>query len=124
MARGLEVSIQSPAPPFLPANYLNLNVCQDRHPYTDFDYLSHSMGGFGFSAQLSTWPDSARKKLTEIISGFKHIRRLLLQDYHGPKHFPHTKEDPVTVHFGEWTERLTFEFDPPNARCVRANESA
>ncbi|MAE60766.1 MAG: hypothetical protein CMJ49_05345 [Planctomycetaceae bacterium] len=102
----------------LPANYLNTNMCQSRHDYSDLDYLSHSMGGFGLSGRISAWPASARRKLADAVARFKRIRPLLLEDYDRPTaHMQHAR-DPVTVGFGHGRRSVVFEFDPPRAKCV------
>ena len=107
---------------FLPAIYLNTNLAQDRHDYDEMDYLSYSMGAFGISAPISTWPQSAKRKLADAIARYKRIRPMLLEDYHRPSVLPATARGPVSASFGDGRRRLTFDFHPPQAQCIEPGE--
>ena len=102
----------------LPANYLNTNVCQFRHDYSDLDYLSHSMGGFGLSGRISEWPATAKRKLAAAVARFKRIRPTLLDDYDRPTTVMQHARDPVTAGFGRGARKVVFEFTPPKAKCI------
>jgi alpha-galactosidase len=43
----------------LPGNYANTNLCQPRHDFSEYDFLSHSAGSFGYSGRL--WEASGRR---------------------------------------------------------------
>jgi alpha-galactosidase len=65
----------------LPGSYANTNLSQHRHDFTDYDYLSHGCGPFGYSGRLWEMPSADLRRYAEAVARFKGYRRRLLGDY-------------------------------------------
>lgn len=100
----------------LPGNYANTNLCQWRHDYTDYDYLSHGAGGFGYSGAL--WEASREDfaRYAEAVSRFKDYRHILMGDYHRLADRPASPDDYSGMLFEEDGEQAVMEFNLPGAR--------
>lgn len=99
----------------LPGNYANTNLCQDRHDFTDYDYLSHGAGGFGYSGRI--WEASKKDfdRYRAAVARFKNYRHLLLGDYNRKTGQAHRADDHVQVSFTDGRGSVTMEFNPPGA---------
>ena len=58
----------------LPGNYANTNICQQRHDFTTYDYLSHAAGGFGYSGKLWEAPAADFERYRAAVEDFKAYR--------------------------------------------------
>lgn len=85
----------------LPGNYANTNLCQWRHDFTDYDYLSHSSGSFGYSGRLWEATDAQHRSYADAIKRYKAFRHLLLGDYRFELADP---EDPNGHEVHTWTD--------------------
>lgn len=85
----------------LPGNYANTNLCQPRHDFTDYDYLSHSCGPFGYSGRLWEATDAQLRGYAAAIKNHKEFRHLLLGDYRFELADP---EDPTAHEVHTWTD--------------------
>jgi len=65
----------------LPGNYANTNLCQFRHNYTDYDFLSHGAGGFGYSGKIWEAPRADFERYVAAVARYKGYRHLLMGDY-------------------------------------------
>ena len=97
----------------LPGNYANTNLCQFRHDFTDYDYLSHGMGSFGYSGRLWEAPTADFARLADAVTRFKSYRHILTGDYHRPTGQPAKATDYSKVVFQNGQEGLEFEFNLP-----------
>jgi alpha-galactosidase len=105
----------------LPGNYTNTNLCQERHDFTDYDYLSHMAGAFGYSGRIWEAPPEARARLADAVRRFKAFRPLLLGDYYRPTGPPQRVDDYAKVIFREAEgaqeqpspRQVMLEFNPP-----------
>lgn len=97
----------------LPGNYANTNLCQKRHDYTDYDFLSHGAGGFGYSGRLWEAPKADFERYRQAVKRFKSFRHLLLGDYHRPTGQPRQADEHAKVVFGDGGRSVTMEFNPP-----------
>jgi alpha-galactosidase len=105
----------------LPGNYANTNLCQERHDFTDYDYLSHMAGAFGYSGRIWEAPPEARARLADAVRRFKAFRPLLLGDYYRPTGPPQRVDDYAKVIFREAEgaqeqpspRQVMLEFNPP-----------
>lgn len=95
----------------LPGSYANTNLCQNRHDFTDYDYLSHGAGGFGYSGKIWEAPPDELKRLTAAVARFKEYRPLLLGDYSRPTGQPARTSDYAKVVFEENGAAVTMEFN-------------
>lgn len=100
----------------LPGNYANTNLCQKRHDYTDYDFLSHCAGGFGYSGRLWEAPKADFERYREAVKRFKSFRHLLLGDYHRPTGQPQRPDDHARVEFVDAGQSLEMEFNAPGRR--------
>jgi len=97
----------------LPGNYANTNLCQCRHDFTEYDFLSHSAGGFGYSGRLWEAPRTDFERYRAAVERFKSLRPLLLGDYHRPTGQPRRADQYARVEFADAGQTLVFEFNPP-----------
>jgi len=97
----------------LPGNYANTNLCQRRHDYTEYDFLSHSAGGFGYSGRLWEAPKADFERYRAAVARFKSFRHLLLGDYHRPTGQPRRADEFARVEFVDNGRTLTLEFNMP-----------
>ncbi|MBI4551354.1 MAG: alpha-galactosidase [Candidatus Latescibacteria bacterium] len=97
----------------LPGNYANTNLCQKRHNFTEYDFLSHAAGGFGYSGRLWEAPAEDFTRFADAVRRFKQFRPLLLGDYHRPTGPPARAIDHATVVFSDAGRSVTMEFNPP-----------
>ena len=108
----------------LPGTYPNTNICQARHDFTDYDYLSHGAGGFGYSGRLWEAPKGEFDRNRASVARFKRYRPLLLGDYHRTTGQPQRAEDYVQVVFSDGSGSVKLELNPPGAprqaRCIMA----
>ncbi len=108
----------------LPGVYANTNLCQDRHDYTDYDFLSHGSGGFGYSGRLWEAPPQDFERYRAAVARFKRYRHLLLGDYHRPTGQPRRADELARVVFTDGRGSVAMEFNPPGhpreARCTIA----
>ena len=96
----------------LPGNYANTNLCQNRHDFTDYDYLSHGIGGFGFSGKLWEMPTHAFEEFAAAVRRFKEYRPLLMGEYSRPTGQPRRATDYAEVMFTEGPQTLIVTFNP------------
>lgn len=111
----------------LPGNYANTNLCQPRHDFSDYDYLSHATGGFGYSGALSQAPPEHFDRFAAAVARYKEYRPLLLGDYARPTGQPRRADDYAKVVFSDGSESLTIEYNhdgPGSARVERNSEPA
>lgn len=98
----------------LPGNYANTNLCQNRYDFTDYDYLSHGIGGFGYSGKLWEMPPKAFEQYAAAIRRFKTYRPLLMGDYARPTGQPRQATDYAEVVFKEGAQTLVVQYNPDN----------
>lgn len=105
----------------LPGNYANTNLCQGRHDFTEYDFLSHSCGGFGYSGRLWEAPENDFKRYKTAVARFKSIRHLLLGDYTRETGQPTSATEYAKVEFSDGRESVTMEYNMPgqprSAQC-------
>ncbi|MFK4492289.1 glycoside hydrolase family 36 protein [Bradyrhizobium sp. USDA 336] len=106
----------------LPGNYASTNLCQPRHDFTAYDYLSHSCGPFGYSGRLWEATDAQLRGYAEALKSYKGFRHLLLGDYRFEIADP---EDPTAREMHTWTDggqQLVIEVNgasgPRTARAI------
>lgn len=105
----------------LPGNYANTNLCQPRHDFTDYDYLSHGAGGLGYSGRLSEAPPEDFRRFTAAVARFKEYRHLLLGEYARPTGQPRRADDHALVRFSDGGQVVEIEVNhdgPGSARHV------
>lgn len=105
----------------LPGNYANTNLCQPRHDFTDYDFLSHGCGSFGYSGRL--WEGSADDlcRYAEAVSRFKGYRHLLLGDYSFELDDPENRFGHEVHRWRDGGRELVIEFNGPDgARTASA----
>lgn len=95
----------------LPGNYANTNICQDRHNYTTYDYLSHAAGGFGYSGKLWEAPTADFERYRAAVAEFKTYRSILLGDYQRPTGQPSSADEYAQVIFSDGGRSVTMEFN-------------
>jgi alpha-galactosidase len=95
----------------LPGNYANTNLCQNRHDFSDYDYLSHGAGGFGYSGKIWEAPPTELAQLTAAVQRFKDYRGVLLGDYVRPTGQPMGATDYAKVMFEDNGAGVTMEFN-------------
>jgi alpha-galactosidase len=95
----------------LPGNYANMNLCQARHDFTDYDFLSHGAGGFGYSGKLWEAPPADFARYAAAVQRFKAYRHLLLADYARPTGQPSSAHEYAKVIFSDGREAVTMEFN-------------
>ncbi len=103
----------------LPGNYPNTNLCQKRHDFTDYDFLSHSAGGFGYSGRLHEAPKEDFIRYRDAVARFKQFRHHLLEDYHRPTGCPRRADEYARVLFGDFEMEFNLPGQPRSARCGR-----
>jgi hypothetical protein len=96
----------------LPGIYANTNLCQHRFDYSDYDYLSHGGGSFGFSGRLWEASRSDFEQFAAAVARFKTYRHLLAGDYHRPTGNPQRRTDYANVRWSNGEEVLEMEFNP------------
>jgi hypothetical protein len=107
----------------LPGNYPNTNLCQKRHDFTDYDFLSHACGGFGYSGRLWEAPSDDFARFAQAVRRFKEFRHLLLGDYHRPTGQPARAADYSEVVFSDAGRTLRMEFNVGGRRHATATQS-
>jgi alpha-galactosidase len=95
----------------MPGNYANTNLCQFRHNYTDYDFLSHGAGGFGYSGKIWEAPRADFERYVNSVTRFKGYRHLLLGDYSRPTGQPSRADDYAKVVFSDGQDRVAMEFN-------------
>lgn len=103
----------------LPGNYANTNLCQPRHDFTDYDYLSHGTGGLGYSGRLSEAPPEEFARFAAAVERFKGYRELLLGDYERPTGQPRRADERAVVRFRDGGSILAVEFNDDGAGSAR-----
>lgn len=103
----------------LPGNYANTNLCQFRHNYTDYDFLSHGAGGFGYSGKIWEAPRADFERYTKAVERFKGYRHLLMGDYSRPTGQPSRADEHAVVTFSEGQEAITLEFNQDGPGTAR-----
>lgn len=103
----------------LPGNYANTNLCQPRHDFSDYDFLSHATGGFGYSGRLWEAPAEDLERITRAIADFRSYRHLLLGDYERTTGRAMRADDYECVTFTDGGERLTVEYNHDGRRTAR-----
>jgi alpha-galactosidase len=95
----------------LPGIYANTNLAQRRFDYSEYDYLSHGAGSFGFSGRL--WEASAGEleRLSDVVRRFKRYRHLLAGDYARPTGNPHSASDVAEVSWSDGLESVEMAFN-------------
>jgi len=97
----------------LPGIYANTNLCQNRHDFTDYDYLSHGAGALGYCGRL--W-EATREELAcfaAAIRRFKQYRHLLMADYSRPTGQPSRADEYAEVVFRDAVSSARMEFNLP-----------
>lgn len=107
---------------FLPGNYPNTNLCQNRHDFTSYDFLCHSVGGFGYSGRLHEAPAGDFARFAEAVRQFKEFRPLLLGDYQRPTGQPLMPSDYERVVFLDAGKSVTLEFNVGGRREARCRK--
>ena len=97
----------------LPGNYPNTNLCQARFDFTDYDFLSHVAGGFGYSGRLWEMPPADFERFKAAVARFKEYRHLLLGDYARPTGQAQRYSEYSQVVFRAENESLSLEFNLP-----------
>jgi alpha-galactosidase len=95
----------------LPGNYPNTNLCQPRHDFDDYDFLSHGCGPFGYSGKLWEAPPADFERFKEFVTRFKSYRHLLLGDYARPTGQPRRADEYSQVLFYEGDQCLTLQWN-------------
>ena len=95
----------------LPGNYANTNICQQRHDFTAYDYLSHAAGGFGYSGKLWEAPAADFERYRAAVEDYKAYRELLLGDYRRPTGQPASADEYAQVIFSDGGRSVTMEFN-------------
>ena len=95
----------------LPGNYANTNICQQRHDFTTYDYLSHAAGGFGYSGKLWEAPAADFERYRAAVADYKAYRELLLGDYRRPTGQPSSPDEYAQVIFSDGGRSVTMEFN-------------
>lgn len=97
----------------LPGNYANTNLCQFRHDYSAYDYLSHCGGGFGYSGRLWEAPHKDFLRYAAAVADYKRYRHLLLGDYFRPTGIPQRADEPVRVRWQDRSGAVEMVFNLP-----------
>lgn len=95
----------------LPGNYPNSNLCQPRHSFNEYDYLSHGCGPFGYSGLLPEAPAADRRTYAEAVRRFKAYRNLLLGDYSFETADPENRFGRELHRWRDRGEELVIEFN-------------
>ena len=95
----------------LPGNYANTNICQQRHDFTTYDYLSHAAGGFGYSGKLWEAPAADFERYRAAVADFKSYRDLLMGNYQRPTGQPASADEYAQVIFSDGGRSVTMEFN-------------
>jgi hypothetical protein len=106
----------------LPGNYQNTNICQGRHDFTDYDFLSHGAGGFGYSGRLWEAPEADFARYQAAVARFKEYRPVLLGDYHRPTGQPTRYDEYSKVVFQDEGQELTLEYNIPGEKRAARSE--
>ncbi len=105
----------------LPGNYPNTNLCQKRHDFTDYDFLSHGLGGFGFSGRVWEMPRPDFERFKSAISRFKAYRHLLLENFETLQGNPGDAQDFLRATFGKPGAGVAFTFNSPGVPPATAS---
>lgn len=105
----------------LPGNYANTNICQKRHNFTDYDFLSHGAGGFGYSGKLWEAPQADFERYRSAVQRFKAYRPLLMGDYQRPTGQPSSPDEYAQVIFGDKGRTVTMEFNADGPGSAKVN---
>ena len=105
----------------LPGNYANTNICQQRHDFTTYDYLSHAAGGFGYSGKLWEAPAADFERYRAAVEDFKAYRGLLLGDYQRPTGQPSSADEYAQVIFSDSGRSVTMEFNADSPGTASLN---
>jgi len=95
----------------LPGIYANTNLCQGRFDYTDYDYLSHGAGSFGYSGALWQAPRPDFERYRNAVTRFKTYRHLLGEPYSRPTGNPDGRFEHAHVIWGDGSQTLEMEFN-------------
>jgi alpha-galactosidase len=95
----------------LPGNYANAQIFQPRHDFTDYDFLSHGAGGFGYGGRLWEAPKADFERYRTAVERFKGYRHLLLGDYERPTGVPGRADEYARVVFSDGDESVSMEFN-------------
>jgi hypothetical protein len=108
----------------LPGNYPNTNLCQPRHDFDDYDFLSHGCGPFGYSGKLWEAPPADFERFKEFVTRFKSYRHLLLGDYTRPTGQPRRADEYSQVLFHEGDQCLTLQWSrTPRVASLQFNRT-
>jgi alpha-galactosidase len=102
-----------------PGNYANTNLSQPRHDFSEYDYLSHATGGFGYSGRIWEAPEEDLRSLKAAVAQFKRFRHLLLGDYARPTGQPRRPDEYARVVFSEGEESVTIQYNHPTPGSAR-----
>ena len=105
----------------LPGIYANTNLCQGRHDFSPYDFLSHSAGGFGYSGRIWEAPEKEFANLKHAIADYKSFRHLLGADYARPTGQPRRADEYTEVQFSDGRETLSMEWNCDGPRTARWN---
>ena len=101
----------------LPGNFMNTNLCQPRHDFTDFDLFSHGAGPFGYSGRLWEAPKHDFTRLCQFIVKFKAYRHVLLGDFSHSSETTRPGFEKSTSIWADGLSELSMTFDS-EARSV------
>jgi alpha-galactosidase len=102
----------------LPGNYANTNLCQFRHDYSDYDFLSHGAGGYGYSGRIWEAPKADFQRYAASVDRFKDYRHLLLADYYRPTGQPTRADQYAAVTFSNGSEAVTMRLNHDGPRTA------
>jgi hypothetical protein len=102
----------------LPGTYANTNLCQARHDYSEYDFLSHGGGSFGYSGRLWEAPRADFARYRAAVQRFKAYRRLLLGDFARPLGNPQTRYDLAVVTWADDSGSITMSFNDDGPRSA------
>jgi len=103
----------------LPGNFANMNLCQPRHDFDDYDYLSHGAGAYGYSGRLWEAPTAEYKSYCASVGRFKQYRHLLLGDYHRPTGQPIRADQHAAVEFADNGSTVRIDLNQNGPRSAR-----
>jgi alpha-galactosidase len=95
----------------LPGNYANTNLCQPRHDFSEYDFLSHSGGGFGFSGRLWEMPSADFDRLRAAVERYKGFRPTLLGDFHSTIDDERNPQGAELHRWSDGARSVEFEFN-------------
>jgi alpha-galactosidase len=107
----------------LPGNFANTNLCQARHDFSDYDFLSHGAGGFGYSGKIWEAPRADFERYAAAVQRFKQYRHLLMGDYSRPTGQPRSAYEYAKVVFSDGGEVVVMEFNQDGHQTAKIERS-